>query len=72
MALPGKKVTADSNKSKQSRESDKIKKNLKRIGSICQQCSENIGQIITDKDRLRLNDIILELNNIYSIEIEVL
>jgi exonuclease III len=72
IALPGKKVLAENTKLKQSRDSDKIKKDLKKIGSICQLCSKNIGHPITNIKRLSTNDIIFELNSTYNIEIEVL
>ena len=69
--LPGKKVALERTSSKKRKNtSNSIKKDLKKIRNICQQCAVGIGQQISDLQRTNINLQITNLNNTYETEIE--
>ena len=49
-----------------------MKRDLKKIGKMYQQCVAGIGQQISDMNRTNINLQITNLNNIYETEIEEL
>ncbi|CAG8586934.1 11850_t:CDS:2 [Cetraspora pellucida] len=68
-----KKVALGRTKAKKKKSiSDDIKKDLKIIEKICQQCAIEIGQEISNSIRININLQITNLNNIYKTEIEEL
>jgi exonuclease III/ribonuclease HI len=68
-ALPGKKVAAEDLKVKKKRKSSSVKQDLKRIGSICQECGRKIGQQIESTSKYNINNSIIELNKLHGIKI---
>ena len=49
-----------------------MKRDLKKIGKMCQQCVAGIGQQISNMNRTNINLQITNFNNIYKTEIEEL
>ena len=71
--LPGKKIILGKTSPKKEKNvSDIMKRDLKKIGKICQQCVVGIGQQISDINRTNINLQITNLNNTYETEIEEL
>ena len=70
MTLPKKKVVFGNINTKQRLDSDNIKKDLKRIGNMCQQCAENLEQKIDDISREQINVWIPKINDIHKTEIK--
>jgi len=70
--LPGKKSTVGNHTSEKKKESKNIRKDLKIIGSICQQCSLKVGQQINSADKYSINTKIARINSLYETEIEEL
>ena len=70
MTLSKKKVATESTNFKQRFDSDSIKKDLKKIGSICQQCMTKLDQKIDDSSREHSNIWINKINSTHETEIE--
>src|SRR5205085_5007705 len=71
--LLGKKIILGKTSSKKEKNvSDIMKRDLKKIGKMCQQCVAGMGQQISDMNRTNINLQITNLNNTYETEIEEL
>ncbi len=71
--LPGKKIILGKTSPKKEKNiSDIMKRDLKKIGKMCQQCVAGMGQQISDMNRTNINLQITNLNNTYETEIEEL
>src|SRR5437868_5490897 len=71
--LPGKKIILGKTSPKKKKNvSDIMKRELKKIGKMCQQCVAGMGQQISDMNRTNINLQITNLNNTYETKIEEL
>ena len=69
-SLPGKKTSVGNTKASKLRESNTLKKDLRKLGSISQTCTKNIGLQIDNLERDRVNTIIANINSTYETDIE--
>ena len=69
-SLPGKKISVGNTKASKLRESNILKKDLRKLGSISQICTKNIGLQIDNLERDRVNTIIANINSAYETDIE--
>jgi len=68
--LPGKKISVGNTKVSKLRESNILKKDLKKLEGISQTCTKNIGLQIDNLERDRINTIIANINSAYETDIE--